>query len=87
MPTFERTPEQLRELLKGGIETQEERDALDLVIDQRFDDEDEITCPKKHWYKFGIHLQEMVPFDVYELCEPPEDGKRGQYVIARRKHK
>lgn len=62
-----------------------ERLACSVVAEQDKDREDEIQVSKPDWKQWGLSLQEAVNYARYELVEPPEPGKRGKLIIARKK--
>ena len=47
----------------------------------------EIEVSKKAFDKYPNEMQSAVNFVRYELVEPPEPGRRGKLIIARKKER
>lgn len=59
--------------------------AMANVTEQDAAKANEIEVSKQDWKQWGLSLQEAVNYVRYDLVEPPEPGKRGTLVIARKR--
>ena len=63
----------------------EELEAMKVVADQVTARFSVVEVPKQLWQRWSTSLQDAVNFALYDLVEPPEQGRRGKVVIAQRR--